>query len=71
MKFSPLLLRDLASDPFSSMFLLKTYAMQLPALSVSFLEMMSKFTDALFLVRSAIYFSLILTLYKVIALLTV
>jgi hypothetical protein len=66
-----LFLRDLSWDPCSSMYLLTTYVMQLPILSTYFLLMISKFTEPLNLLRTANYFSLTLTSYKVGALLTV
>jgi hypothetical protein len=71
LKFSPVFLRDLSWDPFTSMCLLMTCAMQLPILSDCFLLMTLKFTEPLVLLRTAIYFSLTLTVYKVGALLTV
>jgi hypothetical protein len=70
LKLSPVFLRDLSWDPCSSMCSLTTYVTLLPTLSVYSLLMTSTFSEPLIQLRTAIYFSLTLTLYNVGALLT-
>jgi hypothetical protein len=55
LKFLPVILRDFSWGPRSSMYLLNTYVMQLPTLIIYSLMKISKPTEPLSILRTAIY----------------